>query len=112
MANRKRPIEVKFHVTPEERTVIEKRMAQAGTMNMAAYLRKMAIDGYILKLDLPELRELVTLTRRYAGSLNQIAKRVNATDRFYSADLAEMKESQEHIWAAINEVMMRLSAVG
>lgn len=58
MANRNRPIQVKFRVTPEERALIDKRMEQAGTNNMAAYLRKMAIDGYVVKLELPELRDL------------------------------------------------------
>lgn len=53
MANRNRPVQVKFRVTPEERALIDKRMEQAGTMNMAAYLRKMAIDGYVVKLECP-----------------------------------------------------------
>ena len=63
MAKRKRDIQLKFRVTPQEREMIETKMAQFGTTNMAAYLRKMAIDGYVVKLDLPELRELVTLLR-------------------------------------------------
>ena len=58
MAKRKRDIQLKFRVTPQEREMIETKMAQFGTSNMAAYLRKMAIDGYVVKLDLPELREL------------------------------------------------------
>ena len=58
MAKRKRDIQLKFRVTPQEREMIETKMAQFGTTNMAAYLRKMAIDGYVVKLDLPELREL------------------------------------------------------
>ena len=57
MAKRKRDIQLKFRVTPQEREMIETKMAQFGTTNMAAYLRKMAIDGYVVKLDLPELRE-------------------------------------------------------
>ena len=55
MAKRKRDIQLKFRVTPQEREMIETKMAQFGTTNMAAYLRKMAIDGYVVKLDLPEL---------------------------------------------------------
>ena len=56
MAKRKREIVLRFRVTPEERGMIEEKMAQLGTENMAAYLRKMAIDGYVVKLDLPELK--------------------------------------------------------
>ena len=60
MANRNRPVQVIFRCTPEERAMIDKRMAQFGTTNMAAYLRKMAIDGYMLRLDFPELRDYVS----------------------------------------------------
>ena len=62
MAKRKREIVLRFRVTAEERGMIEEKMAQLGTENMAAYLRKMAIDGYIVKLDLPELRDMVSLS--------------------------------------------------
>lgn len=87
MAKRKREIVLRFRVTAEERGMIEEKMAQLGTENMAAYLRKMAIDGYIVKLDLPELKELVSLLRRSGNNLNQIAKRVNETSRIYAADI-------------------------
>ena len=50
MANREREIQLKFRVTPEERELIEAKMAQLGTQNMAAYLRKMALDGYVVRL--------------------------------------------------------------
>ena len=91
MSNRNRPIQVKFRVTPEERALIDKRMAQAGTINMAAYLRKMAIDGYVVKLELPELRDLISLLRRTSNNFNQIARRVNSTNRIYENDIHEMK---------------------
>ena len=74
MAKRKRDIQLKFRVTPQEREMIETKMAQFGTTNMAAYLRKMAIDGYVVKLDLPELRELVSLLRYSSNNLNQLTK--------------------------------------
>ena len=80
MANRNRPVQVNFRCTQEERAMIDKRMAQTGTMNMGAYLRKMAIDGYVVKLELPELREMVSLLRRSSNNLNQIARRVNSTN--------------------------------
>ena len=77
MAKRKRNIVIRFRVTPEEREMIESKMAQFRTTNMAAYLRKISIDGYVVRLDLPELREMVSLLRRSSNNLNQIAKRVN-----------------------------------
>ena len=111
MANRNRPIQVKFRVTPEERKLIDKRMLQAGTMNMAAYLRKMAIDGYVVKLELPELRDLISLLRRTSNNFNQIAKRVNATNRIYADDVHEMKTLLEQLWQMNNKVLEKLAAI-
>ena len=109
MANRKREIMLRFRVTPEEREWIEERMAQLGTTNMAAYLRKIAIDGYVLKLDLPELKEMVSLLRRSSNNLNQIAKRVNETGRVYDADIECLLDNQEQVWSAANEILTRLA---
>ena len=111
MANRNRPIQVKFRVTPEERALIDRRMEQAGTINMAAYLRKMAIDGYVVKLELPELRDLISLLRRTSNNFNQIARRVNSTDRIYADDIQEMKTMIEQTWEATNKVLERLAAI-
>ena len=111
MAKRKRNIVIRFRVTPEEREMIESKMAQFGTTNMAAYLRKISIDGYVVKLDLPELREMVSLLRRSSNNLNQIAKRVNETSRIYDADIDCLKENQEKIWAAANEILTRLAGI-
>ena len=111
MANRNRPIQVKFRVTPEERAMIDRRMAQADTINMAAYLRKMAIDGYVVKLDLPELRDLISLLRRTSNNFNQIARRVNSTDRIYADDIQEMKTMIEQTWEATNQVLEKLAAI-
>ncbi|MDE7219850.1 MAG: plasmid mobilization relaxosome protein MobC, partial [Oscillospiraceae bacterium] len=79
MANLEREVQLKFRVTPEERTPIEQKMAQLGTSNMAAYLRKMAIDGFVINLELPELREMVSLLRRSSNNLNQLTRRVHET---------------------------------
>ena len=111
MANRNRPVQVKFRVTPEERALIDKRMEQADTINMAAYLRKMAIDGYIVKLDLPELRDLISLLRRTSNNFNQIARRTNSTDRIYDDDIHDMKMMLEQTWEATNKVLEKLAAI-
>jgi len=111
MANRNRPIQVKFRVTPEERKMIDRRMEQAGISNMAAYLRKIAIDGYVVKLELPELRDLISLLRRTSNNFNQIARRVNSTDRIYADDIAEMKNLLEQIWEADNRILEKLAAI-
>ena len=111
MAKRKRNIVIRFRVTPEEHEMIESKMAQFGTSNMAAYLRKISIDGYVVNLDLPELREMVSLLRRSSNNLNQIAKRVNETSRIYDADIDCLKENQEKIWSAANGILTRLASI-
>ena len=111
MAKRKRNIVIRFRVTPEEREMIESKMAQFGTSNMAAYLRKISIDGYVVRLDLPELHEMVSLFRRSSNNLNQIAKRVNETSRIYDADIDCLKENQEKIWSAANGILTRLASI-
>ena len=111
MAKRKRNVVIRFRVTPEEREMIESKMAQFGTSNMAAYLRKISIDGYVVRLDLPELREMVSLLRRSSNNLNQIAKRVNETSRIYDADIDCLKANQEKIWSAANGILTRLASI-
>lgn len=111
MEKQNRDITLKFRVTPAERDLIEARMAQLGTDNMSSYLRKIAIDGYVLKLDLPELNEMVSLLRRSSNNLNQIAKRVNETSRIYDADIECLLGNQEQLWSAANEILSRLAAL-
>ena len=91
--------------------MIDKRMEQADTINMAAYLRKMAIDGYVVKLELPELRDLISLLRRTSNNFNQIARRANSTNRVYDEDIHEMKVMIEQTWEATNKVLEKLAAI-
>ena len=111
MANRKRDIQLKFRVTSEERALIEQNMAKLGTVNMAAYLRKISIDGYVVKLDLPELREMVSLLRRTSNNVNQLAKRINETGRVYAADMDDILQNQEQLWQAASDILTRLAAI-
>ena len=111
MPNRKREIQLKFRVTPEERELIEQKMAQLGTENMAAYLRKIAIDGYIINLDLPELREMVSLLRRSSNNLNQLTRRVHETNRVYDTDLESLRQEYNKLWDAAKLIMEKLAAL-
>ena len=111
MAKRKREIQLKFRVTPEEQALIHQKMEQYGTENMAAYLRKMAIDGYVVWLDLPELRELVSLLRRSSNNLNQLTRRVHETGRFYDADLEDLRQNYDQLWEAARRVLTGLSRI-
>ena len=109
MANRQREVQLKFRVTPEERELIERKMALLGTSNMAAYLRKMAIDGYAVNLELPELGEMVSLRRRSSNNLNQLTRRVHETGRFYDADLEDLRRDYDGLWEAAQKILSSLA---
>lgn len=111
MKKRKHNILIMFWVTEQEHDLIEQRMEQIGTTNMSAYLRKISIDGYVLKLDLPELKEMLSLLRRSSNNLNQIAKRVNETGRIYDTDIECLLKNQERLWSATNEILTRLATL-
>lgn len=111
MKKRRRTIPLMFYVTPEERDQIEAKMAQLGTNNMSAYLRKIAIDGYVVQLDLPELREMVSLLRRSSNNLNQLAQRANETGRIYPEDLADIRQNQAQLWESAKEILRVLSTL-
>jgi len=111
VAKRQREVQLKFRVSPEERTLIEAKMAQLGTTNMAAYLRKMALDGYVVNLELPELQEMVSLLRRSSNNLNQLTRRVHETGRFYDSDLEDLRKSYDGLWDAAQKVLTALAKI-
>lgn len=111
MKKRKRPERIVFYVTPEEKELIHSKMDQLGTDNMGAYLRKIAIDGYVVNLDLPELRELTMLLRRSSANLNQLTKRVHETARIYDADLESLKTEFDKLLDAASVILSRLAAI-
>lgn len=98
MADRTRPIRIEFCVTEQEKELIESKMAQLGTRKMGAYLRKMAIDGYIIKVDYTEQKKLAAAVSRAAANINHICRRINQTGHFYEDDIVELKAKQREIW--------------
>ena len=98
MNGRKRKIQIKFYVTEEERTLIEQKMKLVPTRNMAAYLRKIAIDGYIIQTDHSDIKAMTAEIQKIGVNVNQIAKRVNATGSVYQEDIEEIKGVLAEIW--------------
>ena len=80
-------------------------------INREAYLRKMAMDGYILRLDLPELKETISLMQRMSNNINQIAKRLNGTGRLYETDIQEIIQNQERLWSDVRDILSRLAKI-
>lgn len=108
MTNRERDIQINFRVTEQERDLIYKNMHESDIKNLGAYLRKMAIDGRIFKLDNSPLKEMSISMSRFSSNLNQIAKRVNSTDTIYTEDIQEMKEMMVKIWQSQKYILSKL----
>ena len=83
---------MKFYVTEEEKRLIDEKMAQLPTRRYGAYLRKMAIDGYIIQLDTTDIKQMNAAQSAIGRNINQIAKRVNAGGGAYKADMREIQE--------------------
>ena len=98
MSGRKRTVQIKFYVTEEEKNLIEKKMKLIPTRNMAAYLWKIAIDGYIIQVDHADIRAMTAEIQKIGVNINQIAKRVNATSSVYQEDMEEIKGVLAEIW--------------
>ena len=98
-------------VNEDERAQIQERMELTGTKNMSAFIRKMAIDGRIVLLDMAEIKTLVSLLRRTGANVNQIARRVNSTGRIYENDLAEIQNRLSEVWLALDEVLRKLAVI-
>ena len=109
MADQERKIPLQFYVSEQERELIQAKMELYGTGNMSAYLRKIAIDGYVVNLELPELAEMVSLLRRSSNNLNQLTKRVHETGRFYDADLEDLRRDYDGLWDAAQKILFSLA---
>ena len=113
MAGKKRRRSVHLHVmvTPEEQRQIQERMAQVGILNMGAYMRKMALNGYVLQVDLSPVRELVSLQRRCANNLNQAALHVNTYGGLYPNELQALQKDYADLWGPLSELLEKLAQV-
>ena len=107
---RRRPIHLHVMVSEEELSLIQERMAEAGIRNMGAYVRKMALNGYVLHVDLAPVRELVSLQRRCANNLNQVAIRAN-TYGIYPSEIAALQKDYADLWGPLSVLIKKLSEV-
>ena len=98
MANRKRNIVLRCPVTDEEKALIIEKMTLLKTKRIGAYLRKMAIDGYIIQVDHSAIRKNGAELQKIGTNINQIAKRINATGTVYAEDITEIKELMGRVW--------------
>ena len=100
-----------LQLAQEEKDRIREKMDEAGIRNMSAYVRKMALDGICVKLDLEDVRELSVLLRRCSNNLNQYAKRANETGSIYAADIADLQARLDEIWELSRQSLLRLASI-
>ena len=98
---RRRPIHLHVMVSEEELALIRERMAEAGIRNMGAYMRKMALNGYVLHVDLSPVQELVSLQRRCSNNLNQVANQ----------EIKALQRDYEKLWRPLSDLLEKLSAI-
>ena len=106
-----RGTQLHFVVSEQEAELIKERMTQAGISNLSAYLRKMAVDGYIIHLDMAEIREMTKLLRICSNNLNQYARRANETGSVYAADVEDIRARLDGLWDAANKLLCGLANI-
>lgn len=102
---------VHFVMTGDEYERMRRKMEEVGIRNQSSYLRKMALDGYCVNLDLRDVKEVVSLLRYCSNNLNQYAKRANETGSIYAEDIQDLKQRQLEIWEATKEILARLATI-
>ena len=108
MEKEKRLIKHTFKTTEAEAETIRRKMKSLGIRNESAYMRAMALNGYILKLDLPQIREMLRLLRNMTNNLNQISKRLNAHGQMYETEIEEVQQKQNELWVMMRQLLSPL----
>lgn len=98
-------------LTSAEVELIKNRMEHCGTKNLSAYIRKMALNGYIIQMDMTDVKEILRLLKINSNNLNQYAKKANETGSIYGEDIMELKKSQSEILQKMGDVLERLSGI-
>ena len=111
--NQKRVHSVPIYVwvRPDELEAIRERMAQAGIRNLSAYIRKMALTGYVLNVDLEPVRELVSLQRRCSNNLNQVAIQVNTYGGIYPEEIKTLQKDYADLWGPLSDLLEKLAGI-
>lgn len=109
--NEGRTVGLYTKVTPEEKAVIDEKMALAGTDNLRAYLRKMAVDGFVVRVDMDGVLETVKLLRSISGNVNQIAKRCNETRNIYAQDVEDLRQGYNQVWREIEKLTKKFETL-
>ena len=100
-----------LRTTKAEKNRIYEKMLGIGIRSLSAYIRKMAPNGYVLHVDLSDIRELVSLQRRCANNLNQVAIQANTYGGIYPEEIAQLQKDYAALWEPLSDLLKKLSAV-
>ena len=101
----KKSVRVEFVMSEQEAELVKGRMAELGITNLSAYLRKMAVDGYIIHLDMSGIQEMIRLLRICSNNLNQYARRANETGNIYAADMDDLRTRLDSLWDGMDKLL-------
>ena len=107
--NDRRDQQLHFRVSKVELERIRQKMESCGILSIGSYLRKMALDGYCLNLDLPQLRRMAYLLQNCSNNLNQVAKRANESGQFHAADLEDLRARLDELISVSKQILSRLA---
>ena len=101
----KKTVRMQLVISQKEADLIKERMAELGITNLSAYLRKMAVVGYIIHLDTGDIQEMVRLLRICSNNLNQYARRANETGSIYAEDVEDLRERLDGLWDQMDRLL-------
>lgn len=110
-AANKRSVRVEFVITEQEAALIKERMAELGITNLSAYLRRMAVDGYVIHLDMSDIQEMIRLLRICSNNLNQYTRRANETGSVYAADVEDLRSRLDSLWDGMDKLLRGLANI-
>ena len=101
----KKTVRVEFVMSEQDAELVKGRMAELGITNLSAYLRKMAVDGYIIHLDMGDIQEMIRLLRICSNNLNQYTRRANETGSVYAADVEDLRTRLDGLWDGMDKLL-------
>ncbi len=109
--NNKKSVRVEFVMSEQEAELVKGRMAELGITNLSAYLRKMAVDGYIIHLDMSDIQEMIRLLRICSNNLNQYARRANETGSIYATDVEDLRTRLDGLWDGMDKLLREFANI-
>ena len=109
IATRKRPIRIVFHLNESEQSLLEQKMTEANIRNREAYIRRMVLDGHVLKIDFADVKRLTWLLSNATNNLNQLAKRANEERSVKAIDIGALRRELDEVWAEVKLAMRKLA---